>query len=59
MKDSIEEQVYEFGHVMYKLGRMETDEKSSTKEYNQYVKKREELTKIFDEFFGSKSLKIN
>lgn len=52
--DELEEKIYEFGHVLYKLGRMETDEKSSTKEYGQFVKKREELTKFFSEFFKSK-----
>jgi len=36
---------------MYKIGRLETDGKESQKDYNQYVKKREELTKKFDEFF--------
>jgi len=46
-----EEDIFEFGHVMYKLGRMETDGKDSTKEYNQYSKKREELTKKISEFF--------
>jgi hypothetical protein len=46
-----EEIVYEFGHVMYRLGRMETDDRASTKEYNQYTKKKEELSKIIEEFF--------
>jgi hypothetical protein len=49
--NQLQEVIYEFGQVMYKLGRMETDEKQSTKEYNQYCKKREELTKKIDEFF--------
>lgn len=47
----LESLIYEFGQVMYKLGRLETDGKESQKEYNQYTKKREELTKRFDEFF--------
>jgi len=47
----LENTIYEFGQVMYKLGRLETDGKESQKDYNQYVKKREELTKKFDEFF--------
>lgn len=38
---------------MYRLGRLETDEKDSTKEYNKMLKQKEELTKIFDEFFGT------
>ena len=47
---SIEDLIYEFGHVMYKIGRLETDDKKTTKEYNQYCIKREELTKKFSEF---------
>jgi hypothetical protein len=50
-KREFEEYIYEYGHIMYRIGRMETDENSSTKEYNNMVKKKEELTKIFDEFF--------
>lgn len=46
-----QEIIFEYGQVMYKLGRMETDDKESTKEYNQYCKKKEELTKKIDEFF--------
>ena len=42
---------------MYRIGRLETDGKETHKEYNQMVKKRKELTEIFDEFFGT-SLKI-
>jgi hypothetical protein len=48
----LETSIYDFGQVMYKLGRLETDGKESQKDYNQYVKKREELTKKFDEFFN-------
>lgn len=51
MKKTFDEKIYEFGHVMYKLGRLETDGKESTKEYNNFYKKREELTKEIDEFF--------
>lgn len=36
---------------MYRLGRMETDGNSSTKEYNNMTKRKEELAKKFDEFF--------
>lgn len=46
-----EEYIYEYGHVMYRIGRMETDDNSSTKEYNNMTKKKEELIKYFDEFF--------
>jgi len=53
----LEEKIYEFGHVMYRLGRMETDGKDSTKEYNKFCKMREDLTKEFIEHF--KTSKIN
>jgi hypothetical protein len=47
-----EDIVYEFGHVMYRLGRMETDGLDSTnKEYNKVDKRKEELRKIIAEFF--------
>jgi hypothetical protein len=36
-----EEYIYEYGHVMYRIGRMETDDNSSTKEYNNMTKKKE------------------
>ena len=48
-----EELVYEYGHVMYRLGRMETDGLDSTnKEYHKMDKRKEELRKIIAEFFG-------
>ena len=50
-KKELEELIYDYGHVMYRLGRMETDDKASTKEYNNMTNKKEELTKKFDEFF--------
>lgn len=55
--NTLEEKIYEFGQVMYRLGRMETDDKESTKEYNKFCKMREELTKEFNEYF--KTSKIN
>jgi hypothetical protein len=58
MKD-IEEKIYEFGNACYRIGRMETDDKSSSKDYNSMVKKKEELTKFFDEFFGNQTKKMN
>jgi len=50
-KKELEELIYDYGHVMYRLGRMETDDKASTKEYNNMTNKKEELIKKFDEFF--------
>ena len=47
----LEEKIYEFGHVLYRLGRLETDGNDTSKEYNKMCKRREELTKEFDEHF--------
>jgi hypothetical protein len=47
-----EDIVYEYGHTMYRLGRMETDGlDSSNKEYNKMDKRKEELRKVIAEFF--------
>lgn len=46
-----EETVYQYGHVMYRLGRMETDGQDTGKEYNKKLKEKEELVKLLDEFF--------
>lgn len=54
--NDLEAKIYEFGQVMYRLGRMETDEKASTKEYNKLCKEREDLTKEFDEHFKSPNM---
>jgi hypothetical protein len=52
----LEEKIYEFGNVMYRLGRMETDDKTAMKEYNKLCKEREEFTKEFDQHFKSPSM---
>jgi hypothetical protein len=52
-KQDIEEMIYEYGHVMYRLGRMETDGQDSQKEYNKKTKEKEELVKEIDEFLKS------
>ena len=57
-KIDIEETVYEFGQVMYKIGRFETDGKDTHKDYNKLVKRKKELTELFDEFFNSNSKKV-
>jgi hypothetical protein len=49
----LEEKIYEYGHVMYRLGRMETDGNTTTKEYNKFCNEKEKLVKEFDEHFGS------
>ena len=47
-----EDIVYEYGHTMYRIGRMETDGlDSSNKEYNKMDKRKEELRKVIAEFF--------
>ena len=51
-----EETVYQYGHVMYRLGRMETDGQDTGKEYNKKTKEKEELVKKLDEFF--KKIKV-
>ena len=54
MKDTeLEELIYEYGHVMYRLGRMETDGNTTTKEYNKFCDMRDKLKKQFDEHFSS------
>lgn len=51
------EVIFEYGHVMYRLGRLETDEKETTKEYNKLLKQKEELTKQIGEFFQKLKIK--
>lgn len=53
---TLEEKIYEFGQIMYRLGRMETDDKESTKEYNKFCKMREDITKEFDSHFKTSKL---
>ena len=49
----LEELIYEYGHVMYRLGRMETDGNASTKEYNKFCDMRDKLKKQFDSHFSN------
>jgi len=51
-ESNMEEVVYEFGNVQYKLGRLETDGRDSDKVYNKLLKRKEELSKIIDKFFN-------
>jgi hypothetical protein len=51
----LEEKIYEFGHVMYRLGRMETDDQASTKEYNKFCKEKESLMEFFNVQFKGQS----
>ena len=46
----LESIIFEYGHVMYRLGRMETDGLDSTqKEYTKTLRRKEELLKIIPE----------
>jgi hypothetical protein len=50
-QSNIEEVIYEFGNVQYKLGRLETDGRESDKAYNKLTKRKEKLSEIIDKFF--------
>jgi hypothetical protein len=52
----LEELIYEYGHVMYRLGRMETDGNSSTKEYNKMDTQKEDIKKKFNGYFANSKL---
>lgn len=54
----LEEKIYEYGHIMYRLGRMETDDKASTKEYNKVCRDREDMMKEFDTHFNTNFSKL-
>ena len=54
----LEEKIYEYGHVMYRLGRMETDGNTTTREYNKFCNEKEKLVKEFDEHFNSNVSKM-
>jgi len=51
----LEELIYDYGHVMYRIGRMETDDKVSSKEYSKLTSQKEITIKKFDEYFKSSS----
>lgn len=53
----LEEKIYEYGEVMKHIGRCETNDKSSTKEYNKLIAQKEKIIKEFDSFFKN-DLKI-
>lgn len=54
----LEELIYEYGSVTYKLGRMETDGQDTQKEYNKNLKRKEEIVKEFDEYFKRNNKKL-
>lgn len=47
----LEELIYEYGHTMYRLGRMETDDKASTKDYNKVLSQKEKIVEKFKQYF--------
>lgn len=49
----LEELVYEYGHVMYQIGRAETDEKTKTKDYDKLISKKEKIIEVFNNYFKS------
>jgi len=55
----LEELIYEYGHIMYKLGRLETDGKDTAKEYNKFLKRKEELKEYFDSHFKGNNKKLS
>lgn len=52
---NLEEKIYEYGEVMKHIGRCETNDKSSTKEYNKLVAQKEKIVNEFDLFFKNES----
>ena len=55
----IEDLIYEYGETMKHIGRCETNDKSSTKEYNKLISKKEDLIKKFDLYFKNSKKKMN
>jgi hypothetical protein len=54
----LEELIYEYGSVTYRLGRLETDERGGDKEYTKNLKRKEEIVKIFDDHFKRNNKKL-
>jgi hypothetical protein len=47
----LEELIYEYGQTMKHIGRCETNDKSSTKEYNKLLSQKEKIVSRFDSYF--------
>jgi hypothetical protein len=47
----LEELIYEYGETMKHIGRCETNDKSSTKEYNKLISEKEKIVSRFDLYF--------
>lgn len=51
----LEEMIYDYGETLKHIGKFETDEKTSLKEYNKLVDHKEKLVEQFNEHFNSNS----
>ncbi len=53
--------IYDYGETMKHIGRSETNDKSSSKEYNKLISHKEKLIEKFDEFFknNKKLMKVD
>jgi len=51
----LEEMIYDYGETLKHIGKFETDEKTSLKEYNKLVDHKEKLVEQFNEHFNSHS----
>jgi hypothetical protein len=47
----LEELIYEYGETMKHIGRCETNDKSSSKEYNKLISEKEKIISRFDSYF--------
>jgi len=47
--------IYDYGETLKHIGKFETDEKTSLKEYNKLVDHKEKLVEQFNEHFNSNS----
>lgn len=56
LKD-LEELVYDYGHLQYRIGRMETDDKTGTKEYAKIFDQKDKILNQIGEFFKTKQQK--
>ena len=55
----LEEMIYDYGETLKHIGKFETDEKTSLKEYNKLVDHKEKLVEQFNEHFNSNSKMAN
>jgi len=51
----LEEMIYDYGETLKHIGKFETDERISLKEYNKLVDHKEKLVEQFNEHFNSNS----